>query len=146
MNTRVFAIAMIAAITVGCTSQPALRVADAGTNESVSAAGMGCRKPFALTQDCSGLSGPTKKISVAGQSVKVAGNETGTITVMFGPSSFSPSTAVTNTAYEVLKRELVGRNFEITNVTPIESVGVMYGYAIETTEPHYAIWAEFESE
>ncbi len=146
MNVRIFAVAVLAVVTVGCASQPALRVADAGTNPSVSAVGMSCKKPFALTQDCSGLSGPAKKINVAGQPMKVAGNETGTITAMFGPSTMSPSTDVSNTAYELLKRELVARDFEIINVTPIESVGVMYGYAIETTEPHYAVWGEFAAD
>jgi len=143
MSRKVSCVLVVALVASGCTSQPALRVADAGSVESVSAVGMGCKKPFALTQDCSGFSGPAKKIELSGQAMKVAGNEAGTVTAMFGPSSMSGSTAVTNANYELLKRELVTRQFEIVKVTPIESLGVMYGYAVETTEPHYSVWQEF---
>lgn len=134
---------MTAAALVGCASEPAVRVSDADGMESVSAVGMSCGKPFALTQDCSMWSGPTKKINVGGKDIKVGGNADGTVTVMFGQER---STQATNLAYDLLKRELVQRGYEITSVTPIESAGLMFGYAIETTEPNYRVWDEFAVE
>ena len=139
---RIFSI-MAAAALCGCASQPAARVTDADGMESVSAITLSCGKPFALTQDCSIWSGPTKKINVGGKDIKVSGNADGTITVMFGQEK---STQATNLAYDLLKRELVERGYEITSVTPIESAGLMFGYAIETTEPNYQVWEEFAVE
>ena len=127
-----------AVVLIGCSSGPAVRVADAEGIAAVSAIGMGCGKPFALTQDCSGWSGPTKKISVGGRELKVAANAEGNITVVFGGD-----TEGSNLGFELLKRELVTRGYEIVKVTPIESAGVMFGYAIETTEPNYHLWNEF---
>ncbi len=139
---KLVAILIAGVALAGCSSSPALRVTDAEGVKSVSAIGMGCKKPFALTQDCSGWSGPTKKISVGGHEVKVAGNGAGTVTVLFGENS-SKATQTSNLGYELLKRELVTRGFEITNVTPIESAGLMFGYAIETTAASYKIWDDF---
>ena len=136
------AITVVGLVVTGCASSPALRVTDAKGVESVSALGMSCGKPFALTQDCSGWSGPTKKINVGGHQVKVAGNEAGTVTVLFGENN-SKATQTSNLGYELLKRELVTKGYEITKVTPIESAGLMFGYAIETSEPSYRVWEEF---
>lgn len=134
-----------AALLSACSSQPALRVADAEGVEAVSAIFMSCKKPFGLTQDCSALSGPKRKIEIDGQPFKVAGNESGTITVLFGRGGVNPS-ASSNLGYELAKRELEKRGFEIVKVTPIESAGTMFGYAIETDRPAYSIWQEFTTE
>jgi hypothetical protein len=131
-----------ALVAAACVSTPAPRVPDAQGVESVSAIMMSCKKPFALKHDCSGVSGPKKEIVVGGQDLKVAGNADGTVTVMFGETDAN-ATQSSNLGYELMKRELVSRGFEIVAVTPIESGGLMYGYAIETTEPSYAIWDEF---
>lgn len=143
-NLRITILA-IPLVLVACASSPAMRVSDAEGIESVSAIFMTCGSPFALTQDCSNWSGPTKKISIGGQEVKVAGNENGTITVMFGESG-TGATQSSNLGYELLKRELVARSFEIIKVTPIESNGIMFGYAIETKKPNYHIWESFAVE
>jgi hypothetical protein len=142
MIKRSVLIAVLSVSVVGCGSQPAVRVPDAQGVEAVSAIGMGCKKPFGLTQHCSGFSGPTKKIVIGDQKVKVSGNEDGTITVMFGPNS-SKATSVTNLAYELMKRELVSQGFDILQVTPIESGGIMFGYAIQTAKPNYQVWDAF---
>lgn len=141
MKKSSVALVMAAAMAAsGCASEPAPRVSDAQGVESISAITMGCGKPFELTQDCSMWSGPTKKIEVGGQVIKVAGNAEGTRTVLFGQNNSS------NLAYDLLKRELVSRGYEIEKVTPIESAGRMFGYAIETSEPNYHIWNEFAVE
>ena len=129
----------------GCASAPAIRVSDADGVESISAIAMGCNKPFELTQDCTIWSGPTKKISVDGHPVKVAGSSDGTITVMFGGGT-AKSTQNSNVGYELLKKALIQRGYVISSVTPIESGGIMFGYAIETSEPSYRLWDEFAIE
>jgi hypothetical protein len=145
MKNKKILIVAASLVLSACSSAPAIRVSDAVGIESVSAIGMSCKKPFSLTQDCSGWSGPAKRINVSGQQVKVAGNETGTITVMFGENN-SKATQTSNLGYDLLKRELVSRSYEIVQVTPIESAGLMFGYAIETSEPSYQIWDEFKVE
>lgn len=139
---KIICTSVVCLLAAGCVSSPAIRVSDAQGVESVSAFAMTCSSPFELTRDCSSWSGPEKPISVGGQPVKVASNASGTITVLFGETS-PKATQTTNLGYELLKRELVTRGFEITKVTPIESGGMMFGYAIETSQPHYQIWDEF---
>lgn len=138
-----FAIAAAVGLLVsGCASSTAIRVSDADGVESISAIAMSCRKPFELTQDCSILSGPTKKISVDGHEVKVAGSSDGTITVMFG-GGVARATQNSNLGFELLKKALIERGFAISSVTPIESAGSMFGYAIATSQPSYHLWDEF---
>ena len=129
----------------GCVSAPAVRVADACDMESVSAVGMSCKKPFGLIKDCSGWSGPTKSISIDGNDLKIAANDDDTIVVMFSKNS-PKATQASNLGYELMKKVLVTRGFTILKVTPIESAGLMFGYAIETEKPNYQIWDEFAKE
>ena len=138
-------IAALASAVVGC-SRPAVRVLDAEGATSVSSLGMTCERPFGLTQDCSSWRGPTKKINVGGHAIKVAGNADGTVVVLFGQDNNRKERQTANLAYELLKRELVDRGYEIAKVTPIEFDGLMSGYAIETTEPNYHLWHEFSVE
>ena len=79
---------------------------------------------------------------MGGKIIKVGSNSDGTVTVLFGENN-SKATLTTNLGYELFKRELLSRGFEIVKVTPIESAGLMFGYAVETTEPNYQVWNEF---
>jgi len=143
-NPLIYITVVLAALT-GCVSSPAIRVADAEGVESVSGLSMGCNSPFELTRDCSGFSGPTKDISIEGHNVKVAGNDDQTVTVIFGGKVMSGVTQATNLGYELMKRELVKRNIKIVKITPIESSGLMFGYALKTDVPSYQIWDEFKN-
>lgn len=125
----------------GCAVAPAVLVPDAEGVETVSAIGMGCKKPWVLV-DCSIFSGPKKSIEINGVAIKVAGTEDGKTTVMFGSRQGKDS----NVAYEVMKRILVERDIEITSVTPIVSAGIVFGYAIDTAQPAYTVWDEFATE
>lgn len=136
-------LAFLITASIGCTSNPAIRVSDAEGIESISAIGMSCKKPFKLTKNCSLWSGPTKKISIDNVKMKVSSNEEGNITVMFSKNS-ATATPITNLAYELIKKELTKRGFKIIKVTPIESTGIMFGYAIQTDKPSYHIWDEFK--
>ena len=145
MKHFVLAVGVMVLLLTGCVSAPAVRIFDAVGAESVSAFGMSCKKPFGLTKDCSGWSGPTKKISIDGNHFKVAANADDTITVMFSKNN-TKATQASNLGYELMKKELITRGFTIVKVTPIESSGLMFGYAIETDKPAYQIWDEFAFE
>ncbi len=145
MKRNMLLLSVIALVVAGCASAPAVRVSDADGVESVSAVTMTCKKPFGLTKDCSGWSGPTKKINIDGNVLKVSSNEEGTVTVMFSKNNAS-ATQASNLGYELMKKELVQRGFEIVKVTPVESAGLMFGYAIETDKPAYQVWDEFAIE
>ena len=145
MKQFVLVVGVISILLTGCASAPAVRVSDAEGVGSVSAIGMSCKKPFGLTKDCSGWSGPTKKIIIDGNSLKVSANADDTITVMFSKNN-TKATQASNLGYELMKKELITRGFTIVKVTPIESSGLMFGYAIETDKPAYQIWDEFAVE
>lgn len=132
----VFAVAL-----TGCASGKITRVPDAEGEEVISAAGMGCDSPFELVHDCSSWSGPTKEIVIDGVPMNVSGNADGSVTVMFGEQSGGSTNS--NTAYEVMKRELESRGRTIERVVPIASLGTVFGYGIETSESNYEIWDEF---
>ena len=126
-----------AVLLVACVSNPPVLVPDSMSNASITAVGMTCSSPYELSQDCSGLSGPTKKISISGMEMKVAGTSDGTVIVMFGTSSMSPNMQEINASYELIKRELVANQIGIIKVTPIISSNILFGYAIETDRPSY---------
>lgn len=142
LRQALVAVGLISILLTGCASAPAVRVSDAEGVEPVSALGMSCKKPFALRKDCSGWSGPTKRISIDGNKLKVAANADNTVTVMFSKNN-AKATQASNLGYELMKKELVTRGFTIVKVTPIESSGLMFGYAIQTDKPAYQIWNEF---
>lgn len=144
MKRSLIGISLVVAALTGCVSSPAIRVTDAEGVESVSGVSMGCDSPFMLTRDCSGFSGPTLDISLGGHEVKVAGNDDQTVTVIFGGKVMSGVSQATNLGYELMKRELVKRGINIVKITPIESSGLMFGYAVETDVPNYQIWKEFK--
>ncbi|QFT55379.1 hypothetical protein [Microbulbifer sp. THAF38] len=128
-----------AVLLTACVSNPPVLVPDSLNNDSISAVGMTCSSPHQLSQDCSGLSGPTKKISISGMKMKVAGSSDGTVIVMFGSSSMSPNMQEINTSYELIKRELVASKIGIIKVTPVISSNILFGYAIETDKPAYEL-------
>lgn len=128
-----------AVLLTACVSNPPILVPDSLNNDSISAVGMTCSSPHELSQDCSGLSGPTKKISISGMKMKVAGTSGGTVIVMFGTSSMNPNMQEINASYELIKRELVANKIGIIKVTPVISTNILFGYAIETDKPAYEL-------
>lgn len=131
-----------AVLLTACVSNPPVLVPDSVNNDSISAIGMTCGSPHKLSQDCSGLSGPTKKISISGIKMKVAGTSDGTVIVMFGTSSISPNMQEINTSYELIKRALVANKIGIVKTTPVISSNILFGYAIETDKPAYKLISE----
>jgi len=126
-----------------CVSNPPVLVPDALNSKSISGISMSCSSPYELSNDCSGLSGPTKKIAISGVKMKVAGTDDGKVIMMFGYSSLSPNMQEINTGYEMIKRELVTNNITIVKVKPVVSSNILFGYALETDKPSYDVLSQF---
>ncbi len=118
----------------GCGTVTAI-VPDAEGVGHVSAVGMGCKKPYPLTQDCSGFSGATRLVQVSDFQYKIAGSEDGTVVLMMGAKPMSDawsgkSTETANVAYEVTKKYLVDNGIGIAKVEPVSTGSLLAGYII----------------
>ena len=133
----------IAAVVSGCGTATAI-VPDAEGVEKISAIGMGCNKPYKLTQDCSGLSGAKRRVTLSDVEFKIAGTENGQIVLMMNAKPNSDAWAgrsaeSANVAYEVTKKYLIGEGVNITKVEPVSSGSVLAGYVITTDADSYAL-------
>lgn len=120
----------------GCGTVTAI-VPDAEGVEHVSAIGMGCNKPYKLTQDCSGFSGATRLVEVSEFQFKIAGSEDGSIVLMMGAKQMSDawsgkSTETANVAYELTKKHLLENGISISHTEPVSSGSMLAGYIITT--------------
>ncbi|MBQ0800088.1 MAG: hypothetical protein KBT63_12475 [Porticoccaceae bacterium] len=134
---------IISVFLVACVSNPPILVPDSAGNEFISAVSMSCSKPYKLEQDCSGFSGPTKKINLSGVEMKVAGTADGKVVVLFGGKNKGSRGETTNLGYEMMKRELSQNNVNILKATPIVSSNILFGYALETDKPTYQLLSKF---
>lgn len=122
-------------------------VPDAEGVEHISAIGMGCNKPYTLTQDCSGFSGATRLVEIADFRFKVAGSDDGTIVLMMGAKPNSDawkgkSTETANVAYELTKKFLLDNKIAITAAEPVSSGSMLAGYVITTDGDAYQLLKE----
>lgn len=122
-------------------------VPDAEGVEHISAIGMGCNKPYTLTQDCSGLSGANRLVEIADFRFKIAGSDDGTVVLMMGAKPTSDawngkSTETANAAYEITKKFLVDNMIAITTAEPVSSGSMLAGYVITTDGDAYTLLKE----
>ncbi len=122
-------------------------VPDAEGAEHISAIGMGCNKPYTLTQDCSGFSGATRLVEIADFRFKIAGSDDGTIVLMMGAKPNSDawkgkSTETANVAYELTKKFLLDNKIAITAAEPVSSGSLLAGYVITTDGDAYQLLKE----
>ena len=120
-----------------CVTAPNFHVADVNA-KPINASQVSCKSPFKLTQSCSAVFGPSKRVTIDGVNFKVSGNKNGTITLMY-PNAYGKS----NQAYTLMKNKLVNHGFQILSVIPIVNGSFVQGYAISTKEPSYQIWDQF---
>lgn len=119
-------------------------VPDAEGVEHISALGMGCKKPYALTQDCSGLSGATRLVELSGFRFKIAGTSDGSTVLMMGAKPNSDawsgkSTETANVAYELTKKFLAENGVSVVKAEPVSSGALLSGYVITTDGDAYAV-------
>lgn len=122
-------------------------VPDAEGVEHISAIGMGCKKPYPLTQDCSGFSGAKRVVEINDFRYKIAGSEDGTVVLMMSAKPNSDawsgkSTETANVAYEVTKRYLSDNGIQVTKAEPVSSGTLLAGYVITTTGDAYTQLSE----
>ena len=130
-------------VIAGCGTVTAT-VPDAQGEEHISAIGMGCSKPYELTQDCSGFSGATRLVEVGDFQYKIAGSEDGTVVLMMGAKPNSDawsgkSTEKANVAYELTKKLLMDNGIRVTRTEPVSSGALLAGYVITTDGDAYDV-------
>ena len=134
----------------GCGTVTAV-VPDADGVEHVSALGLGCKKPYALTQDCSGFSGATRLVDLGDFQCKIAGTEDGTIVLMMGAKPNSDawsgkSTEKANVAYELAKKLLLDNGITVLKVEPVSSGSLLAGYLITADGNAYELLSSYTVE
>ena len=126
-------------------------VPDAEGVEHVSAIGMGCKKPYQLTQDCSAWSGATRLVEISEFQFKIAGTEDGSVVLMMGANQVSDawsgkSSETANVAYELTKKHLVQNGVKITQAEPVVSGSALSGYIITTDGNAYQLLSQMTVE
>jgi hypothetical protein len=148
---------LVAVGLAGCAATPP-PVADAGASDDISTLSLSCKKPYALTQDCSGFSGAKRRISVDGFDVKVAGSAAGDVVLVMDAklvaNSFSdfftlnsPShSRAANDSYTAVRRVLDKAGIEVRRVRVLRSLGNIDGYVLELGGNGYAALLPFTRE
>lgn len=143
-------VALSALLFVACGTVTAI-VPDADGVEHISAIGMGCKKPYELTQDCSGLSGAKRLVEVSGFRFKIAGTSDGSTVLMMGakPNSdaWSGKSAETaNVAYELTKKLLAENGVRVVKAEPVSSGALLAGYVITADGDAYSVLSKMTVE
>ena len=132
---------------VGCV--PTNVVTDAEDSQSINSVTMTCKKPYIFTQDCSIWSGATRKLSINGFDVKVAGSENGSIILVMDAHFFANSLSdpltlnspthsqASNNSYYAVKKIFTQENINIQKVIPLRFLGDTNGYVLELDTDGY---------
>ena len=130
-------LAALVGLLAGC-AKPLL-VRDADESDAVSGWTLNCRNYYEFVQDCSFWLGPKRKISLAGVNFKAAATADGKTIIITGPNPiFDDHDKITNTAYELVKRELLKNRINIEQVRPV--IGVeLTAYILVTDGDAYGI-------
>ena len=115
--------------------------------EPISAIGMGCNKPYRLTQDCSGFSGAKRTVSFHEVEFKIAGSEDGTVVFVMDAkpnrNAWSGKNAeAANLAFETTKRILHENTVAIRTVEPVASGALLIGYVLTADKDAYSVLSE----
>lgn len=137
----------LAALVLGACGTATAIVPDAEGVDHISAVGMGCKKPYELTQSCSGFSGATQLVEVSGFRFKIAGSSDGKTVLMMGAKPTSDawsgkSAETANVAYEVTKKLLAENGVNVVKVEPVSSLSTLAGYVISTDSDAYKVLSE----
>lgn len=92
---------LIASLLAGCVSVPPSYQFGLTDIRTVGVLSVSCKKPFALSQDCSGLMGPTRRIAFEGTEIKIAGSADGTAVLMMAGSIGFKSHELSVTALKI---------------------------------------------
>lgn len=143
-------VGLTALFLVACGTVTAI-VPDAEGVEHISAIGMGCKKPYELTQDCSGLSGAKRLVEISGFQFKIAGSSDGSIVLMMGAKPTSDawsgkSAETANVAYELTKKLLAENGVGVVKAEPVSSGAMLAGYVITADGDAYTVLSKMTVE
>ncbi|MDC1295783.1 hypothetical protein N8077_05570 [Myxococcota bacterium] len=155
MSTRHFLCLVILAA-LGCaTDYSKVRVVDlAKKNEYISQFSVTCKSPVQLTQNCRGLTGPQRIISLDGARILIAGSADGSVifiadsAVMEVTSNWLKTadqwTEGLNVRYQLVSELLTTKGISILRVVAaVQPPGSATGYFIWCDDDAYATLSEF---
>lgn len=139
----------------GCATPTTTVTESKSLESSIDTLCMTCKDPYPLTQDCSIWSGATRKLSINGFDVRVAGSEKGDIVlvmdahyvrnVVFGNPfdlGFPRYNQAVNKSFEAVKEVLVDEKLELLEVIPVASI-TLDGYVIKLNGDGYSILKKY---
>jgi len=142
---------VLMALSLGACGTVTAIVPDAEGVDHISGLGMGCKKPYELTQDCSGFSGATRLVEVSGFRFKIAGSSGGDTVFMMGAKPTSDawsgkSAETANVAYEVTKKTLAENGVKVLKTEPVSTGPTLMGYVINTDKDAYSVLSKMTVE
>jgi hypothetical protein len=152
MRVRVAVLAVAASLVTACAATPP---PVEGAADSINAVTMTCNRPYVLKQDCSIWNGATRRITIDGFHVKVAGSEDGTVVLVMDANMLgnqfgdfftinSPShSEASNHSYHAVRRVLDEAGIEVIRVRPLRSFGDINGYVLELAADGYSLLRTF---
>ena len=119
-------------------------VDDAEGSKFLNSVTMGCKKPYAFTQDCSVWNGATRKLNIEGFDVVVAGTEDGSTILVMDADIYknvliedifflnNPThSKASNNSYFAVKKILKQQSISVQKAIPIGFLGNIDGYVLE---------------
>lgn len=106
------AIALMACLG-GCVSVPPSVSYNGKEIPAVNPVTFGCNEPYALEQDCSGISGATRRITFEGHPVKIAGSADGTVVLIMGPKALGVETMKLTIATSAIESFLIAQGLTV---------------------------------
>lgn len=114
MKTKTLNLLVLLPIIIsGCVSVPSSVDFNGRDVPAIGPLGAGCKKPYVLTQDCSGFSGATRKIRFHDNIVRIAGSEDGTTFMVMADSALSFKTFELTVTSSNLEKHLLDLGFEL---------------------------------
>lgn len=115
-------------------------VADAAYSKPINGITMTCKKPYKLSQDCSFITGPKRKIKLKNIEFKIAGSADGKIILIAGKWFRSDIAAV---AYNEIKNIFAKQNIKIEKVRPLKIFRKTDGYVIVANKNAYQVLSSY---
>lgn len=146
MKTRILSpILAITVLMTGCISVPT-SVNYNGTEIPAVSPSSDCNKPYALDQDCSGMSGAKRKIEFENNIVRIAGSADGTTIFVMSNKKFGFDTMRLTITSSAIEAFLVEKGFNVIETQAMAVNGEIAGYYFVFDGDIYSIMKEFSIE
>jgi hypothetical protein len=128
---KIVSIVSIIAISIffsGCVSTPPSVSYNGEQIPTVGMLSVSCKKPYELSQDCSGISGAKRDIVFENHEVRIAGSEDGTIILIMGKGAIKLETMKLTVATSAIEQYLIDEGFTILERKAIAGNDEVAGY------------------